>query len=732
MKNIYKWFHRLIFLLLTFTIPFVTHAQVKNPDIGFYFANGDCSPAVVQFVNKSSMSYDTTKIQFKWYLDNSSDPFFIGYMPESKIFQKGFYHLRVETDSAGFMKGSSYQTFEVKGAPTGFMPGNKTQFCPGEEITFQMNEPVNFIEWDFGDNDPFAKNRNQSYAPHVYQNAGIYYVRVKFESQCGYDSLKQEIVISPTAKPTVDAFAKGDWNVCLNDEVSFMTNGKYKTYNWNFGDGTSSALPYPAHAYSTVKQYAVVLTATNICGQSGTDTVKLNIVNNQQAWANFNWWFERNSCPNSPVHFDSHSNGIYKWEFGDGGTSNLRSPVNNFTDTGRYTVKLTVTNGCGSSATKSETVFVSYDPNVMAPPADFNMHSEFDYNQDSKDGMHMDTVKVCPGTRIFFENYSWDDFTNKYAWNFGDGSTSGLKNAEHVYTTPGVYNVTFKVSNNCGNSNVMSKPIKVDPGLKPMSFLRSVPQNICPGEQVYFFDNENDPERSRNKYSIFFGDGSQLLNLTKNTDTTMQTLATHVYSDAGTYNYKFKVTNICGNSDSISGVINVQNNAAKVPFYYVDNSTTSHQEGMEDWSKKRYFSDNKVVIPVKWDNWPGTDSIISAFFWWGKFDPVNPDGNGEPAGKVSIKVKNIINNGTDTIVAFVPYDPVASDSFGLAVAWFCNHYQMQGQKAFTVPMNAMGAPVKAIKINPGTTTNLQTLVLLPTLSPAPAPHHPSEAGRANY
>lgn len=709
MKNIYTCFRRLVFLLLLTIIPLILKSQVKKPVVNFFFPSGECAPAKVEFNNMSHTAFDTVKIRFKWFLNNSPNPFHVGYIPATQTLTKGFYYIRVETDSAGFMKESTDLKFEVKGSPLSFKPGNNEQFCPGEELFFQLNEPTNFIEWDFGDNDPFASFRNQSYAPHVYKNAGTYQVKVTFETQCGLDSLKQNIIVAPDATPTVDAFAKGDWNVCLNDQVSFVVNGKYKTYNWNFGDGATSALPNPVHAYSATKQYSVVLSATNICGQTGTDTIRLNVVNNQQAWANFNWWFERNSCPNSPVHFESQSNGVYKWEFGDGGTSNLRNPVNSYTDTGKYIVKLTVTNGCGSTATKSEPVFVKYDPNMMAPPADFNIRSEFDYNKDNKEGMPMDTLKVCPGTRIFAENYSWEDNTNNYYWTFGDGGTASSKKTEHIFNTPGVYNITLKITNNCGNSNVMSKPIKVDNGIKPMSFLRSVPQNICPGEPVYFFDNENDPERSRNKYSIIFGDGSSLMDLTKNTDTTMQTLATHVYQNAGTYNYKFKVTNICGNSDSIAGVVNVQNDAAKVPFYYVDNSTSSHQEGMEDWSKKRYFSDNKIIIPVKWDEWPGTDSIITAFFWWGRFDSKNPDGNGEPAGKVSIKVKNIINNSTDTIVAFVPYDPVAADSFGIAVAWFCNHYQMQGQKAFAVPMNANATPVNAIKVVPGGVSNLGTM-----------------------
>lgn len=689
----------------------VLFGQTKTPKIDFYLSGGNCSPAVAQFGNYSHTVFDTAKIKFRWYLNDFSTPFYVGYVPNSKMLLRGFYKLRVDADSMGFYMGSIYRDLEVRGTPQGFKPAARSQFCPGEEVNFQINDPVNYVEWNFGDHSIVDQNNKNSYATHVYNNPGIYIVTAKLQTECGMDSIKQSVEVVQTAKPTINAYLKGDWNACINDELSFGADGKYKSYSWSFGDGTSSTQPFPLHAFSSAKNYNVILTATNICGQSSTDTVFVNVVNNLPANANFYWWNEQNYCPNSPIHFEASTAGIYKWEFGDGGTSASRNPLNTYMEAGVYKAKLTVTNGCGNSDTKTQDITVKLDPNVMPPQAYFNMHSEFDNNNNNNNSSNnsgMDTLKVCPGTRIYFENYSGDDGTVKYSWDFADGTTSTTKNTDHVYSTAGIYMVKYRTTSNCGGFSESFKYVKVTKGIKPVSMLKAVPQDICPGEQVFFFDNQNDPEKSRNRYSLYFGDGTSKLDITKNTDTVMQTLATHVYNNAGTYNYKFKVTNVCGNSDSILGVISAVNDPAKIPFYYADNSTSVHSDGMEDWSKKKVFSDNKIVIPVKWDEWPGIDSVITAFFWWGRFDSSNPDNNGNPVGMSAIRVKNIINNGVDTIVAYVPYDPVSSDSFGVAVAWFCNHLQKSGEKAFALPMNG-NIPVNSVKIVPGGTTNLSVV-----------------------
>ncbi|MFN4123970.1 MAG: PKD domain-containing protein [Flavobacteriales bacterium] len=64
------------------------------------------------------------------------------------------------------------------------------------------------------------------------------------------------------------------------------------------------------------------------------------------------------------------------WEFGDGNVSNLQSPEHTYTDTGSYTVKLTVSNNAGCSKTISYSFikvmdeFLIFFPNAFTPNGD--------------------------------------------------------------------------------------------------------------------------------------------------------------------------------------------------------------------------------------------------------------------------------------------------------------------------------------------------------------------------
>jgi PKD repeat protein len=76
-----------------------------------------------------------------------------------------------------------------------------------------------------------------------------------------------------------------------------------------------------------------------------------------------------------PVSFDgsgSHDNNSggsivsYTWDFGDGGSSNSETPSHTFATSGTYTVKLTVENSAGLTASTSETVIVGLRPTTLA------------------------------------------------------------------------------------------------------------------------------------------------------------------------------------------------------------------------------------------------------------------------------------------------------------------------------------------------------------------------------
>lgn len=98
-------------------------------------------------------------------------------------------------------------------------------------------------------------------------------------SLCSYERCTS---IAPPPEPPT-AVASGASNVEQFNEMSFSSTGSNDrygyivSYSWNFGDGSSSNLANPNHAYQEVGQYSAVLTVTDNEGMTATDTVVLNV-----------------------------------------------------------------------------------------------------------------------------------------------------------------------------------------------------------------------------------------------------------------------------------------------------------------------------------------------------------------------------------------------------------------------------------------------------------------------
>ena len=96
---------------------------------------------------------------------------------------------------------------------------------------------------------------------------------------CSYERCSS---IAPPPEPPT-ALASGTSNVDQFSELSFSSagsNDRYGyivSYSWNFGDGSSSTLANPSHAYQEVGQYSAVLTVTDNDGMTATDTVVVNV-----------------------------------------------------------------------------------------------------------------------------------------------------------------------------------------------------------------------------------------------------------------------------------------------------------------------------------------------------------------------------------------------------------------------------------------------------------------------
>ena len=127
--------------------------------------------------------------------------------------------------------------------------------------------------------------------------------------------------------------------------------GSNTTYSWTFGDGQTSTIQNPVHTYASSGTYSVCLTIyvpnptnpNSPCTNTLCKTVTVQCPTTLPCTAN--WSFQTGGTASCIVYFTDASSGAtaWSWTFGDGQTSNVKSPVHSYSVTGSYSVCLTIT-----------------------------------------------------------------------------------------------------------------------------------------------------------------------------------------------------------------------------------------------------------------------------------------------------------------------------------------------------------------------------------------------------
>ncbi|MES1249885.1 MAG: PKD domain-containing protein, partial [Chitinophaga rupis] len=130
--------------------------------------------------------------------------------------------------------------------------------------------------WDFADGTT-QQGAGMSTAAHTYTFAQTAAVSLTVTNSYGcYNTLqKQAVVISPAVKAS---FTAGKVILCQTTDAVQFTNtssgGTPLTYNWDFGDGTSSADQAPSHVFNKKGVYTIKLSVTGAGGCTDISTQK--------------------------------------------------------------------------------------------------------------------------------------------------------------------------------------------------------------------------------------------------------------------------------------------------------------------------------------------------------------------------------------------------------------------------------------------------------------------------
>ncbi|MEL6134145.1 MAG: PKD domain-containing protein, partial [Bacteroidota bacterium] len=235
------------------------------------------------------------------------------------------------------------------------------------------------------------------------------------------------VTVSPTEAPAA-AFSTG--NVCEGALTSFTDNsilnsGQIVSWDWDFGDNTTSTLQNPEHRYQSDGVFTVTLTVTSQDGCQ--NSFVRNVIVSPQPEVDFDITSVCEGLPNDFTSTATVSSGSlinYSWDFGDGTDGVGQTAQHQYGTYGFYNTTLTVTSeqGCIASFVKAAVV------HALPEPA---------FTQDNT--CEDSTIQFIDNTNVpggFDQVVSW-------VWNFADPSdpTAGdsIQSPLYSYADAGSY-----------------------------------------------------------------------------------------------------------------------------------------------------------------------------------------------------------------------------------------------------------------------------------------------------
>ncbi|MBC8343233.1 MAG: PKD domain-containing protein, partial [Bacteroidetes bacterium] len=215
-----------------------------------------------------------------------------------------------------------------------FVVNDSAQCLNNNSYLFTDSSTISFgtitsYKWLFGDGDS-STSKNSS---HTYVSEDTFDVYLVIQSSIGCtDTAMKQIIVYP--EPFAE-FSINDSQQCLNNNQFIFSNSSWinsgtQTYQWTFGDGSSSNAVNPSHSYSTVDTFTVKLVSTSNVGCSSDSNNKtVYVFINPQAdfsVSDSQQCLNGNSFAFNNLSSISYGSMIYAWSFGDGSSSSSTSP----------------------------------------------------------------------------------------------------------------------------------------------------------------------------------------------------------------------------------------------------------------------------------------------------------------------------------------------------------------------------------------------------------------------
>ncbi|MDI3322250.1 PKD domain-containing protein [Pinibacter sp. MAH-24] len=432
-----------------------------------------------------------------------------------KIYQSaGTFTTTMTVLDSNNCSSSTSQQIVVKGVKANFNI-SPAQGCIGTPITLTNTSTgstgTTTWRWDFGNGT--SSTQKDPPSPYTYSKQGSFPVKLVVADGGCADSVSS--IVNITQPYT--AFAV-DTASCPGSAMQFLntSTGNTLTYNWDFGDGQTSALANPIHIYSpamTVPASATVRLTARDANGCLKDTTR--IITFDKPSISFTPTTGTTNCPPLAMDFTSTSHYVTKfnWDFGDGAHSSAANPSHTYyypNDNPGYIIKVTATSPGGCTAVATSSPITIYGP-----------QGEFSF----------DPKAACINSNINFAVANAKG-VQTYTWDFKDGNsnTTTTPASSHVYASSGNYSprVILEDATGCQVPITAVDTLKIIDITPKFTFK---PVTLCDTGTVVFSDASKS-NGNITTYNWDFGDGA----------TGSGNNAPHFYAKTGTPLTTYSVT----------------------------------------------------------------------------------------------------------------------------------------------------------------------------------------------
>lgn len=288
----------------------------------------------------------------------------------------------------------------------------------------------NYVSWNWTFGDGTAGTGANPF--HTYSSPGTYTVCLTVADSSGLTCNSCQTVTVPSSAGCQAYFNATQTPGTTIFNFTNQSQGNATYFFWNFGDGGTSNLQNPSHAYNMSGTYSVCLTITDsLAGCSDMYCDSILVGGGILCDATFGY----QTSPGATV-FNANLLNVgasYLWDFGDN-TSGSNSIITHvYSNPGTYNVCLTVTLSNGQACTSCQTIIV---------PGSSGCSSNF--------AIYPDTT--MPHSYIAY-NLATGAGPLTYIWSWGDGTSSNTAYPSHTYAAAGTYTICLTISDATGCSS---------------------------------------------------------------------------------------------------------------------------------------------------------------------------------------------------------------------------------------------------------------------------------------